>query len=245
MDQPEHKEQRHDCLHHIRNPRRRHATTAAMPLKDRLSCAEVLARHLQSLLRLDPRLSEVHAIAGPFAPRIREPGFAGLARIVCGQQVSVASANAIWNRLEAQLGAVTPERFLDLDEEGSRSVGLSRSKYRSLTDLAEVVAAGGLDFAAVAELPAEAAIAELTRHKGIGPWTAEIYLMFCAGHPDIFPAGDLALQKAVGDAFGMEPHPDRRALMALAARWAPYRATAALLFWRFYAARRKREGLAL
>ena len=81
--------------------------------------------------------------------------------------------------------------------------------------------------------------------SGIGPWTAEIYLMFCAGHPDIFPAGDLALQKAVGDAFNIDPHPDRRALIAIAAKWAPYRATAALLFWRFYAARRSREGLAL
>lgn len=202
-------------------------------------------QRLQSLLRLDPRLAAVHDIAGPFPPRVGKPGFAGLARIVCGQQVSVASANAIWGRLEAKPGGATPRGFLDLGEEGLRGVGLSRNKQRTLQGLAEAIIAGDLDFSVVNGLDAEAAIEQLTRHKGIGPWTAEIYLMFCAGHPDIFPAGDLALQKAVGDAFGIEPYPDRRALMAIAAAWAPHRATAALLFWRFYAALRNREGLAL
>jgi DNA-3-methyladenine glycosylase II len=215
----------------------------AAPLKDRLCSEDVLTRHLQSLLRLDPRLSKVRDVAGPFPPRVSKPGFAGLARIVCGQQVSVASANAIWNRLEMQSGGLTPEGFLALGEDGSRAAGLSRGKHNTLKGLAEVAAAGSLDFSALEKLSAEAAIAELTRHRGVGPWTAEIYLMFCAGHPDIFPAGDLALQKAVGDALGIEPHPDRRALIALAANWAPYRATAALLFWRFYAARRNREGI--
>ncbi len=215
----------------------------AAPLKERLNSEDVLAQHLQSLLRLDPRLSKVRDVAGPFPPRVSKPGFAGLARIVCGQQVSVASANAIWNRLEMQSGGLTPEGFLAMGEDGSRTAGLSRGKHSTLKGLAEVVAAGGLDFAALEKLSAEAAIAELTSHRGIGPWTAEIYLMFCAGHPDIFPAGDLALQKAVADAFGIEPHPDRRTLVAIAADWAPYRATAALLFWRFYAARRNREGI--
>ncbi|WP_233214006.1 DNA-3-methyladenine glycosylase family protein [Pollutimonas nitritireducens] len=216
-----------------------------MILPDRLASDEALARHLHSLLQLDPRLAKVHDIAGAFSPRISEPGFSGLARIVCGQQVSVASANAIWKRLQAQPDATTPEGFLALGEEALRGVGLSRSKYHTLKGLAEAIVAGGLDFAAVEVLGAEDAIARLTSHKGIGPWTAEIYLMFCSGHPDIFPAGDLALQKAVGDAFNIVPSPDRRALMAIATQWAPYRATAALLFWRFYAARRNREGMAL
>lgn len=214
-------------------------------LKPPLSREDLLTQHLASLLQLDPQLSKVHAMAGPFQPRIGKQGFAGLARIVCGQQVSVASANAIWSRLEAHPGSGTPEGFLSLGEDGLRGVGLSRNKHLTLQNLAEKIVAGDLDFDALEALPAEEAIAKLTAHKGIGPWTAEIYLMFCAGHPDIFPAGDLALQKAVGDAFGIEPHPDRRALIAIAAKWAPYRATAALLFWRFYAARRKREGLAL
>lgn len=215
------------------------------PLVDYLSSPEVLARHLQSLLRLDSRLPRINDIAGPFSTRVREPGFAGMARIVCGQQVSVASANAIWSRLEARPDGITPEGFLALGDEGLRGVGLSRNKHRTLHSLAMAVVAGDLDFAVVERLSAEEAIAELTSHKGIGPWTAEIYLMFCAGHPDIFPAGDLALQKAVGDAFGIEPNPDGRALTEIAAGWAPHRATAALLFWRFYAARRNREGLAV
>jgi DNA-3-methyladenine glycosylase II len=215
------------------------------PVTFRLNTPEALASELQSLLLLDARLSAVHSIAGPFPLRSREPGFAGLARIVCGQVVSVASANAIWARLEAQPGGTTPEGVLALGEEGLRSAGLSRSKYRTLMDLAEEIISGRLDLAALEKLPAEAAIAELTSHKGIGPWTAEIYLMFCAAHPDIFPSGDLALRKAVGDAFLIEPVPDIRAVTAIAAQWAPHRATAALLFWRFYAATRRREGLVL
>lgn len=213
--------------------------------KERLNSEKILARHLRSLLRLDPRLSKVHDIAGPFRPRSRAPGFAGLARIVCGQQLSVASANAIWNRLEALSGSVAADMFLTRSEDELRSVGLSRGKYLTLKGVAEATVAGELDLAAIEELPGERAITQLTRYKGIGPWTAEIYLMFCTGHPDIFPVGDLALQKAVADAFSIEPLPDRRTLVAMAAQWAPYRSTAALLFWGFYAARRKRQGLPL
>jgi DNA-3-methyladenine glycosylase II len=188
-----------------------------------------LARHLASLLALDPRLQAVHHVAGEVLPRSRAPGFEGLARIICGQQVSVASADAIWSRLEAR--------------DGLQGVGLSRSKYLSITAVAQAIVTGDLDLDAVAALPAEDAIASLTGHRGVGPWTAEIYLMFCAGHPDIFPSGDLALQKAVGEAFGIAPCPDRRALAAMAESWAPYRAAAALLFWRFYAATRQRDAL--
>ena len=205
----------------------------------------ILAQHLASLLQLDPRLSKVHSIAGAFQPRIGMPGFAGLARIVCGQQVSVASANAIWSRLEAQPGASTPEGFLSLGEEGLRGVGLSRGKHLTLKTLAEKIVVGDLDFDALEGLSADEAIAELTAHKGIGPWTAEIYLMFCAGHPDIFPAGDIALQKAVGDALTPGQYPDRAQLIGIATAWSPYRATAALLFWRFYRKLRQRDGLGL
>jgi DNA-3-methyladenine glycosylase II len=213
------------------------------PLKERLTSDKILARHLRALLRLDPRLVPVNKIAGVFPPRSVTPGFAGLARIICGQQLSVASANAIWTRLQERSGGtVTADRFLSLGEKGLQGVGLSGSKHRTLAGIAAAVVAGDLDFAAVERLSAEEAIAALVVHKGIGPWTAEIYLMFCAGHPDIFPAGDLALQKAVGDAFGIDPYPDRHALMTIAADWAPHRATAALLFWRFYRAKRDREG---
>jgi DNA-3-methyladenine glycosylase II len=218
--------------------------TALSP-KDRLDSHEAVARHLQLLLALDPRLAAVHVVSGPFPPRTAPAGFAGLARIVCGQQVSVASADAIWNRLQALPEATTPAGFLALGKEGLKGAGLSRSKFATLTALARSMLSGELDLTRIESLPADEAIAALTRHKGIGPWTAEIYLMFSGGHPDIFPAGDLALQKAVGEAFGLDPYPDRRTLIDIAADWAPHRATAALLFWRFYAARRNREGLAL
>lgn len=204
-----------------------------------------MTRHLRSLLQIDPRLSKVHDITGSFPPRTREPGFTGLARIICGQQLSVASATAIWNRLEAQPGGMTAKAFLARSQDELRGAGLSHSKYLTLLGVAEASAAGELDFAAIEGLASELAIAALTRYRGIGPWTAEIYLMFCTGHPDIFPAGDLALQKAVSDAFDIEPCLNQRDLMAVATQWAPYRSTAALLFWCFYAARRKREGLPL
>lgn len=212
---------------------------------EHLTTDKVLARHLHSLLQLDPRLSRVHEIAGPFSPRIRAPGFAGLARIICGQQLSVASANAIWGRLEALPGGVTAETFLDHSQVTLCGAGLSRSKYLTLTGVAEAIVADELDLAKIGELANEIAIAQLTRYKGIGPWTAGIYLMFCTGHPDVFPAGDLALQKAVADAFDITPHPNPRALTEISGKWAPYRSTAALLFWSFYAARRQRQGLPL
>ncbi|WP_455924080.1 DNA-3-methyladenine glycosylase family protein [Pseudomonas putida] len=200
--------------------------------------------HLAELLALDPRLAAVYARAGDFPPRLREPGFAGLARIVCGQQVSVASADAIWARLALLPEATTAAGFLALGEAGLIGVGLSRSKFKTLTTVATAIHTGELDLAHIAQAPAEAAIAELTRLPGIGPWTAEIYLMFCAGHPDIFPSGDLALQKAVAHAFEL-PAINAKQLTALAQVWSPYRATAALLFWRLYAVMRGRQALPL
>jgi len=199
-------------------------------------------QHLPSLLKLDRRLRATYKLAGDFPPRSREPGFGGLARIVVGQQVSVASANAIWARLAALPRATTAEGFLALDEAGLAGVGLSRNKFATLRGVASAITSGTLDLNTVSRMPAETAIDELTKCKGIGPWSAEIYLMFCAGHPDIFPAGDLALQKAVGRAFGIDPLSTRPALAQIASAWAPYRSTAALLFWHFYAVVNQRQG---
>lgn len=198
---------------------------------------------LRQLLTLDPRLMPVSRVAGKVLPRTRPAGFEGLARIICGQQLSVQSADAIWARLEARGGAQSAEAFLDLGETGVQGVGLSRTKYAYLQAVAQAIASGDLDLADVVTLPADQAIAAMVRHKGIGPWTAEIYLMFCAGHPDIFPVGDLALRKAVVEALDLDSATDHKTLFALAARWSPYRSTAALLFWRFYAAVRQRQGV--
>jgi DNA-3-methyladenine glycosylase II len=202
-----------------------------------------VTRDLRQLLNLDPQLVPVSRIAGKVVPRTRPAGFQGLARIICGQQLSVQSADAIWARLEDRGGARSAQAFLALGEAGVQGVGLSRTKYAYLQAVAQAVASGDLDLAHVVTLPADQAIAAMVRHKGIGPWTAEIYLMFCAGHPDVFPVGDLALRKAVVQALDLDSAMAHKALFTLAATWAPYRSTAALLFWRFYAAVRQRRGV--
>lgn len=202
----------------------------------KLDSADALARHLRALLKRDARLKAVYKTAGPFEIRKTDPGFAGLAKVICGQQLSVASARAIWSRFETLEGALDPEGYLRLSEEAVRAAGFSIGKFRTVRAVAEAVAEGRLDLGALELLPRDEAVGTLCNIKGIGPWTAEIYLMFCAGHPDIFPAGDLALQKAVGHAFALDPRPAGKALEAIAEAWAPHRATAALLFWRYYGA---------
>jgi DNA-3-methyladenine glycosylase II len=213
---------------------------------ERLVSTDVLHRQLRLLLRRNPPLAPVARIAGAFDIRLTPGGFPGLTRVICGQQLSVASARAIWGRFAALPGVLDPRGYLSLDEATIRGVGFSAGKYRTVRLIAEAVVAGTLDFELVERLPADEAMAYLTAHKGIGPWTAEIYLMFCSGHPDIFPAGDLALQKAVGHALAMDHVPTARELIEIARPWSPYRHAAALLFWKYYAVViRKSGGIAL
>lgn len=214
-------------------------------MTDRLDTPEALQRQLGALIELDPRLGGVAERAGTFEIRRSPGGFEGLARIVTGQQVSTASADAIWSRFARLEGALDPIGYLKLSEEAVRGAGQSGGKYRTLRGLAEAIAAGSVDFARLAELPANEAIAALTKLKGIGPWTAEIYLMFSAAHPDIFPAGDVALQRAAEWAFGLDGKPLVKDLIEMARRWSPYRSTAALLLWRYYRAVRNKEGLSI
>lgn len=204
-----------------------------------------LRRHLKMLFARDGRLEAIAARAGSFDIRLTPGGFPGMVRVICGQQLSVASARAIWGRYSALPGALEPAGYLMLAEEQLRSVGFSGGKIRTVANLARAVVEGELDFAAIEAMSAADAVAALRRIKGIGPWTAEIYLMFCAGHPDIFPAGDLALQKAVGHALELGERVGAIELTALAEAWAPHRHAAALLFWRYYAAMKNREGIAL
>lgn len=210
-----------------------------------LDTEQAISLHLAGLLQRDPRLGPVIERAGEVVPRISPPGFEGMARVICGQQLSVASARAIWSRFEALPGATEPTRFLALDDNVIRASGFSAGKIRTLRAVAAAMADGTLDFAHLETLSAEDAIAYLTVHKGIGPWTAEIYLMFCAQHPDVFPAGDLALQKAVAHAFKLEMRPTAKELSASAELWSPHRSVAALLFWRYFAVIREREGIAV
>ena len=204
----------------------------------RIERDEDVAAGLAELVRIDPRLTPIVDVAGPVPLRRRPPGFEGLARIVVAQQVSAQAATSIWNRFEATLGGrVDADAVGRFDDEALRGAGLSRPKVRTLRAVCEAVAAG-LDLEATADLPVDAAIARLVLVKGIGPWTAEVFLLFCAGHPDVWPGGDLALQAAVGDAFALAERPDERNCRDLAAAWAPWRGIAARLFWAYYASRR-------
>jgi DNA-3-methyladenine glycosylase II len=216
-----------------------------LPPSPRLDTAAGIDWHLDRLLELDPRLAAVRERTGTPEPRINSPGFAGIAKIVVGQQVSVASARAIWGRFEMLEGALDPVRYLGLEEEQVRGIGFSAGKFRTLQVIAEAMVAGQLDFAHLETLPAEEAVAYLVAHKGIGPWTAEVYLMFCAGHPDVFPAGDLALLKAVQSGLGLDVRPSIKEMAQLAKLWSPHRSAAALLFWRLFAVEKQRDGVVI
>lgn len=201
-----------------------------------------IAAGLRSLTRRDPRLREVVRIAGTVPLRRRAGGMEGLARIILGQQLSVASAEAIWTRFAAAFPGILPEAILAADDAALRAPGLSAPKIRTLRALAEAVA-GGLVLDELATLPAEDAHARLTAVKGIGPWTADIYLLFCLGHPDIFPVGDLALRNAIADAFALPVPVSEKKVAEIAAPWSPWRGVAAALFWAYYRARRQRSAI--
>ncbi len=200
----------------------------------RIRTIEDVQSGLRELLARDKRLVRVSANCEPPPLRLQQPGFPGLARIIIGQQVSRASAEAIHNRFVTYIDPQTPASFLEKGEAVWISIGLSRAKQKTLAGLSEAILNGELVIDSLADKPAMDAIAEMTALKGIGPWTAEVYLLFCAGHPDIFPAGDLALQEAVRHAFNLENRPGDKETRMIAEKWAPYRGVAARLFWSYY-----------
>lgn len=171
---------------------------------------------------------------GPPPLRRRPPGFETLARILVGQQLSVASASAIWGRVEAGLGTVTPEAVAAQADESLRAMGLSRPKQRYLRAAAEAVLDGTLDLDGLPALDDGAAHRHLIAVKGIGPWTADIYLLSGLGRPDVFPAGDLALQAAAQRLMRKRKRPDAEGLARIARTWRPYRGVAARILWTYY-----------
>jgi DNA-3-methyladenine glycosylase II len=189
---------------------------------------------VDALLRIDPRLETIAETTGRLPLRLLSPDFSALAGIVVSQQVSRASAEAIRARLAALVTPLDAVTILAADEQIFRDAGLSRAKQRTLLAVARTVADGEIDLTALCGGAAESAIAKLTAISGIGPWTAEIFLMFGAGHCDIFPAGDLALQEAVRDALLLDTRPDAKTLRLIADRWSPWRSVAARLFWAYY-----------
>lgn len=196
--------------------------------------AQQLREALDALGAIEPAFAAAVGRVGYPPPRVREPGYATLLRTIVGQQVSVHAAAAVWRRLEEALGEVEdPSRLAAASNETLRAAGLSRQKIGYARSLADEVASGRLDLAA---LPTddEEAITALTRIKGIGRWSAEIYLLFAEGRPDIWPAGDLAVQVEVGRILGHADRPNEKLVRVLAEAWRPHRGAAAILAWHHY-----------
>jgi DNA-3-methyladenine glycosylase II len=193
----------------------------------------------------DPALAHMDARTPPFAWRASQGGFAGLVRTITGQQVSIAAAAAIWARLEAGLGAVTPEAVVATDIEGLRALGLSAPKARYVRAIAEAQICGATNLTSLQALDDVAAAQALCGLAGVGRWTADIYLMFCEGRRDAFPAGDLALQEGLRMAEGWAMRPSARELLARAELWRPHRGVAAHLIWAYYGAMRSRRAMPL
>jgi len=207
----------------------------------RISTLDDITAGLDALCAADSRLERVRAAAGAVPLRRTEPGFASLVSIVVSQQVSRASADAIFGRLTKLADPLTPEVLLAAGDGLFREAGLSRPKQRAVLAVSKAVR-DGLDLAGLCDLDAEAAIGAMTRVSGIGLWTAEVYLLSAAGHPDVFPARDVALQTAVGHAFGIDPRPGEKALIKIAESWSPHRGVASRLFWAYYREIKGREG---
>jgi DNA-3-methyladenine glycosylase II len=189
---------------------------------------------VKALVEREPAFAGVIEKFGVPEPRNSEPGAQTLLRTIVGQQVSVAAARSMWAKLEAAFGSPPDlKRLLAASDEELRAAGMSRQKSGYIRSLAQLVLSGELDLAA---LPAddEEAIALLTKIKGIGRWSAEIYLLFAEGRPDIFPAGDLAVMIELGRLMGLDAKPSEKALREIAEAWRPYRGAAAVLAWHSY-----------
>jgi DNA-3-methyladenine glycosylase II len=204
--------------------------------------AEAIAAARLWLAARDPALARADAALPPFPWRARAGGYAGLLQLITAQQVSTTSAAAIWSRLQAALGEVSVEAVLAREEAELRSLGLSRPKARYALAVARAHAEGRADIAGLAGLDDDAALAALMSLTGVGRWTAEVYLLFCEGRLDAFPAGDLAVQEAVRALDGAAARPDEKTLYARAEAWRPYRGVAAHMLWAYYAMLKRREG---
>jgi DNA-3-methyladenine glycosylase II len=195
---------------------------------------ESLANSLNALAERERAFAEVLDAHGHPEPRASEPGVETLLRTIVGQQVSVAAARSMWNKLTAKFGQpVDLQKLLDATDEQMREAGMSRQKAGYLRSLAGLVLSGEVDLAHLPE-DDEEAIAQLIKIKGIGRWSAEIYLLFAEGRVDVWPAGDLAVQIEIGKLMGLEGKPTEKQLRELAERWRPHRGAAAVLAWHSY-----------
>jgi DNA-3-methyladenine glycosylase II len=212
----------------------RHAAPAASDQGDQMGItAEQLNASIDELCRIEPGFAAVRERSGYPEPRLRERGYATLVRTIVGQQVSVKAAASMYAKLDLLIGATDPKDIAGASDEILREAGMSRQKAGYLRSLAELVLSGELD---LESLPAddEEAIAQLTKIKGVGRWSAEIYLLFAEGRTDVWPAGDLAVQIAVGQILGHAERPSEKAIRELAEAWRPHRGAAAIFAWHHY-----------
>lgn len=198
-----------------------------------------IAAGVKALRRKCEYMRRVHDLVGNPPLRRHTAGFPGLARIVVGQQLSIASASAIWARVQAAVDPLEPERLLSLDDDQMRALGLSRSKILTLRSLASALANGEVDIEALDQADDATVHEVLTGLRGFGPWSADIYIMFCLGRRDGFACGDLALQEAARLAMGLKTRPSAAELLEISARWQPWRGVAARLLWAHYAVAKK------
>ena len=193
--------------------------------------AEQLAASLDALCAIEPAFAAARARIGDPEPRIRPPGFETMVRAIVGQQVSTKAAASILARVEAAMGSINdPARVPATSDGALRAAGLSGQKVAYLRSLAEEVLSGRLDFVNLPE-DDEEAIEAMVRVKGIGRWSAEVYLLFAEGRTDVWPAGDLAVRQEVGRILGMEEHPNEKTVRELAEAWRPHRGAAAIFAW--------------
>jgi DNA-3-methyladenine glycosylase II len=202
-----------------------------------------LEEAVRTLVKQDPRLQPILDIAGMPSLRRREPGFVGLAHIVCGQQLSTASAAAIWGRVTRAFDPFHHEAVRRARTDRLGRLGLSAAKIKTLKNIARELATERLNLEVLAEEDADAAHHTLTALPGIGPWTADVYLLFCLGHGDAWPAGDLAVQEAVKIGLGLRTRPTEKQMAPIAEPWRPLRGAAAHLWWSYYRTVKKREGV--
>jgi DNA-3-methyladenine glycosylase II len=200
---------------------------------------------LAQLILADPRLKPVADKAGVFSLRRREAGFAGLCAIICGQQLSTAAAATIRARLFEAFNPFHHDTLRKARTDKLKRLGLSAPKIKAIREIGKAVAKGHVDLTAVGNMEADAAHAALTALHGVGPWTADIYLLFCLGHADAFPAGDLAVQESARIALNLRKRPDPKALAKIAEAWRPWRGVAAHLLWAYYHVVKRREGISL
>jgi DNA-3-methyladenine glycosylase II len=211
---------------------------AALSIEDTLPPAALDAARLAQggayLCAADPDLARIYAELGLPPLWERPPGFPTLVWIILEQQVSLASARAAYTRLQQALGQITPEAFLQLGDAELKAIGFSRQKTGYCRGLARLIADGALDLERLAEMDDASARAALIGVKGIGAWTADIYLLMCLLRPDIWPAGDLALAAAIQELKGLPSRPDAAEMERLSRPWRPWRAVAARFLWAFY-----------